>query len=61
MLPADGLSVAKNPAIAAMRAHHSDPKTGDGADVENDLMPLRNRRKMCTYFFVPRRAMDTSA
>ena len=50
-------------AIAAMRAHHTDPKTGDGADVESDLMPLRNRRKMCIYFFVPRRAMpmDTSA
>ena len=48
-------------AIAAMRAHHADPKTGDGADVERDLMPLRNRRKMCIYFFVPRRAMDTSA
>ena len=48
-------------AIAAIRAHHADPRTGDGADVEADLMPVRNRKKMCIYFFVPRRGMDTSA
>jgi hypothetical protein len=44
-------------AIAAMRALHShpDPDVGDQADVKEDLLPRNGRRKLCVYFFVPRR------